>query len=104
MEDSEFHEKMMKLTNSFKSEEKKIRKQYAFSRNTVKVGDIIRDHQGFLEVDLIGATESGRSDRMPECIYRGFSMTKNQVRRKDGEKRWIIQRYVEECINQEGDV
>lgn len=50
--------------------------EYAMANNSVKIGDIITDHQYSLKVDSIRVTKSLMSDQS-ECIYQGYRLKKN---------------------------
>lgn len=56
-------------------------KEYCFSNNTVKVGDIFTDHYGSIRVEEIKALPSctGRH----QCVYFGSELTKKLETKKN---------------------
>lgn len=66
----------------------KLKKEYALSNNTVKVGDIVIDHMGAVKVEKILIY---RMDE-PSCIYRGIEYTKAGKPTKRGGRRDAYQR------------
>ena len=57
----------------------------AFSNNKVNVGDIFKDHIGYVRVEKIRATLSSIGE--PTCIYFGACLKTNFAPFKSGEKR-----------------
>ena len=67
----------------------KIRDDYAFSNNTVKVGDRVSDSSGTIEVEQIRAVDSRGSGS--QCIYVGVMITKKGKQYLNGDTRCVWQ-------------
>jgi hypothetical protein len=65
-----------------------LKRDFAFSNNTVSVGDIVTDGNKFIKVDRILCTTA---DNFPECLYLGVLVT-NEGLSNEGlsNERWII--------------
>ena len=88
MEASEFQESFTRLLEEFEFNKRVLSRDYAFSNNTIKVGDIIKSARGSILVDEVKFTVSVRGE-LPYCSYWGWLLTKEGKLRKDG-KRYII--------------
>jgi len=90
MEASEFQESFTRLLKEFEFNKRVLSRDYAFSNNTIKVGDIIKSAQGSILVDEVKFTVSVRGE-LPYCSYWGRLLTKEGKLRKDGKRRRITQ-------------
>jgi hypothetical protein len=79
-EETKAHENRLKL----------IQKEYAFSNNTVKEGDIVEDRNGKIKVEKIFYS-SGYLRGFPCCVYRGVELKKDGTPTKKGDKRDVWQ-------------
>ncbi len=52
---------------------RKLKKEYAFSNNFYKIGDIIEDHYHIIKIEKIQWTSL---TNFPECVYTGIQLTK----------------------------
>ena len=75
MNTEEFRKKKLVLQNKFAISLSKLEEDYAHANSTVKVGDLVRDHIGWIEVVKIEVTR-GFSDELPSCLYWGRILTK----------------------------
>lgn len=92
MELQEYKDKLKELTDNFDRDKSLLAKQYAFSNNTLKVGDIVGDSVSKILVEKIMYTAGGGfSNNTPECVYFGIELKKDNTPRKDGNKRKIYQ-------------
>ena len=73
-----------------KTEEMELAREYAYSNNTVKIGDIITDHIGSIKVEKIQWGFAFSRD-YSECIYTGIELKKDKTPTKRGNKRQIYQ-------------
>ena len=81
MTKEEFENKLQNLSELYKQKRTEIEKEYAFSNNPYKVGDVIEWHNKkykILSIDW-GLTFQ---DLMPSCIYRCERLTKSGRKRK----------------------
>jgi len=69
------------LKHQYDCDRIELDKDYALSHNTVKVGDVIQDHLGFIEVKEISWGVSIRTI-LPECIYTGIVLSRIQIPNK----------------------
>ena len=90
MEASEFQESFTRLLKEFEFNKRVLSRDYAFSNNTIKVGDIIKSAQGSILVDEVKFTVSVRGE-LPYCSYWGRLLTKEGKLRKDGKRCRITQ-------------
>jgi hypothetical protein len=73
----EYIAKKKALTAKFDLERNLIAKEYAFSNNTIKVGDIIFDgHERMIVESIKYVTDQLFGDRLPCCVYKGKTLTK----------------------------
>lgn len=90
MEASEFQESFTRLLEEFEFNKRVLSRDYAFSNNTIKVGDIIKSARGSILVDEVKFTVSVRGE-LPYCSYWGRLLTKEGKLRKDGKRCRITQ-------------
>jgi hypothetical protein len=95
MNPEEYKIKLKKLEEEFEYSTKGLRKQYAFSNNPYKIGDIITDNIGTIKIEKISFGSSVNSS-FPECVYFGLELTKKLIPKKNEQKRWIYQSYIQE--------
>lgn len=70
----------------------KLASEYAMANSTVKVGDIVADHIGSIQVETINVTMGvsfGPKD--PSCVYYGPMITTQGKPFKSGKKRELFQ-------------
>lgn len=66
------------LLKKHESELKVIAKEFAFSNNPYKIGDIITDHVKSIKIQQIQwSFVSFSSDKLSECVYKGIQLLKN---------------------------
>ncbi len=64
-----------------------LNREYALSHNNVKIGDIVTDHLGSVQIESIRIYHH----EPPSCIYRGTCYTKTGKPCKLGKKRDLYQ-------------
>jgi hypothetical protein len=90
MTQEEYKAKIKKLEDDFALAVKLIKKEYAFSNSTIKIGDIVVGNNTVVLVDDIKWT-SGYMSQFPHCVYYG------EKRKKDGKPSKIKNR---DCVYQ----
>jgi hypothetical protein len=87
----EYEEERERLDKEYKNNLSLLARDYAFSNNSVKVGDIISSKHGEkIVVDIIKYTSQCFRER-PMCVYYGRVITKAGIPRKDKKKLRITQ-------------
>ena len=72
--------------------------EYARSNNNVNVGDVVKDHTGFIEVKTIGVIYKYNGIE-PMCVYYGPKLTqKDKKPFKNGSDDYVLQDYLKEHI------
>lgn len=69
--------KLKELQEQFKIDEKNIIREFAFSNNPYKIGDIVTDHIGSIKIEKIKYSYSANFDELPQCVYYGIELNKN---------------------------
>ena len=83
MTKEEYNKKKTAIDTRHQLERNALMKEFAFSNNPVKIGDIITDHMESIKVEAIGVT-NGRM--YPSCTYIGLRYTKTGKPFKRGGK------------------
>lgn len=74
MENEELKDRLKRAENDYERAKIVIYKDYAYANNPYKIGDIVTDHVGSLEIMAIKVSISfGES----ECIYEGVNLKKD---------------------------
>jgi len=74
MTKEEYKIEMNQIEKRFDAEKKELYKRYAFANNPYKVGDIITDHIGSIQIQKI---QTYVSLSYPECVYTGIELNKD---------------------------
>lgn len=82
MTPEEYKEKLEKLKTDFEINKRNLAKEYAFSHNTYKIGDVITNGVNCIKIDKIKYS-MGRFGSLPECVYEGPLLKKDLTERKD---------------------
>ncbi len=82
-------EKLTALEKKYEAEKRAIQKEYAFSNNTLKVGDNVTDHNGTIKIEKIGLYLHYSSS--PSCYYEGIELKKDGTPKKGEPKRNVFQ-------------
>ena len=90
MTHEEYLEKKKQLESEHAEQLVFLAKKYAFSNNTVLVGDTVTDHIGSIIVEKIKFSQ-GSFGKPPECVYFGTSLKKDGKPFESGEKRAAYQ-------------
>ena len=69
---------------------KSLAKEYAFSNNPYKIGDVVIDKIKTIKIEKIQFTLGGFQST-PECVYTGIELTKKGDPNKKGNKRSVYQ-------------
>ena len=98
MNKQEFEDAIARIEAEAESNKIQLSQEYAFSNNSVKIGDKIKDHYQYIEVHQIKcAVYNGYSSRAnPQCVYIGKLLKKNGEPRKDGAIGRIFQHNLEQ--------
>lgn len=88
-----YFERMKKLENEFKIKKFDLIKECVEENNSYKVGDIITDHIGSIEIEKVScALPSGYE--LPCAKYYGIELKKNLEPKKKGAKRQVWQKNI----------
>lgn len=90
MKTEEYAAQLEAINSEAEAKRKALAVECAMSNNTVKVGDIIDDHIGRIQVEKISASQSGTT-RKPCCIYYGNEINKLGKPKQKNKKRWVWQ-------------
>jgi len=75
MTQEEYKKKLLELQDEFTEKKKEVAKEYAFSNNPHKIGDIITDHSGSkLKIEKIKWSYGYGA---PACVYYGIELKKD---------------------------
>ena len=91
MEYDDYKLKYDEIDNEADMKKNELDKEYAYSHNTIKVGDFITDHIGTIKVEKISYAKFNPT---PECVYIGPIYTKSGHRSKCGGIRYVFQRNI----------
>ena len=89
MTKEEYNQQMKLAEALYQSNRKQIMKEFAFSNNTVKAGDIIEDHIGSIKVELVQFCKV--SSEFPECVYTGTELKKDRTPKAKEPQRQVFQ-------------
>lgn len=87
MDLNEYKEKLEAIRKEADAKSFALAKEYALSHNTVKTGDIVKDHIGNVLVESIKIHLSSP----PSCVYFGPTLTVKLAPTKNGKKREAYQ-------------
>ena len=76
MTEKEFDKEIDALNKRYKSANAVLHREYAFSNNLVKVGDLIKDFYKIIKVEKITWTYGAVGSKLPYCVYKGIRMKK----------------------------
>lgn len=92
MTELEFDTAISDLEGEFLKRRKEIVKNYATQNNSLVVGDVVGDHSGKIQIELIKIYDSRP---YPSCVYYGPILNKDGKRNKRNEKRNVYQSNIE---------
>jgi len=98
---SEYKKRLREIKQIAGMEIAKLREECAMSNNKIELGDLVRDHKGFIRVDEIGIYIPGYTgdDTLPLCCYTGVVCApKTHVLVEDGGAETVYQPYICEVI------
>lgn len=99
MTEEQFNLTEEKLKQDYDLKRRSLAKEYAFSNNYIKIGDIIEDHYQIIKVRKIKFTiSSSISKELPYCVYEGELLTKTLKVRKRGGIGSIHQPFIKEIL------
>ncbi len=87
MTKEEYKIKAQELINNFETQKSLLAKEYAFANNSIKVGDIIKDHISSIKVEQIKYERASFLNEYPQCIYVGIELKKDLTPTKKETKR-----------------
>ena len=71
----EYDNEMQSLESEFEVKKKELMKEFAFSNNPHKIGDVVADHSGSIKIEKI---KYGKSiSNYPCCVYIGIELKKD---------------------------
>ena len=88
MEHREYNSRKMMIYQEAVEQIRKLDRKFAESGCEAKVGSIINDHQGSIEVTKIIALHNG-GNQYPCIKFQGYILKKDLMPRKDKRKRWV---------------
>jgi len=100
MNKEEYLSKQKELDNRIKLERFNLMKEYAYSNNLVKIGDIIKDHSTIIEVDKIQMSRF-LDHEVPVLEYYGKKIKKDGKFFKDNSREGIHQSNLKEINGKE---
>ncbi len=71
---AEYNEKYKILNEEYEKNIKSIKKEFAFSNNIVKTGDIIRDSYKIIKVEEVRWSTSTLNNVPSQCVYLGIEL------------------------------
>lgn len=86
----EYKNKIKEIEAEANHRKKLLMKVYCDANNPYKVGDIVKDHIGSIQIESI-AYDYGSSYSAPCCVYKGPVLKKDLTPVKRGEKRSCYQ-------------
>lgn len=89
MNKEDYDNRMQEIEKQFQTEKIKLYKDYAFSNNPYKVGDIITDHYQTIRINKMQPTVG--FNKYPAYIYIGSRLKKDLTPFKSGETGRIYQ-------------
>lgn len=78
-----------------------LRSEYALSNNPYKVGDIIEDSTDRIKIKWIEIVSNTDFENIPQCVYYGTFLDKNNEPEKTQKKRGLEQSRVRRKIEKE---
>jgi len=84
----EYDNKLKELSREFEEKKKQLYRDFAYSNNPYKEGDIFTDHIGSILIKKIGVYVSFD---LPECVYTGLELKKDGTPTKKGNIRQAYQ-------------
>jgi hypothetical protein len=88
MNQNEYSSRLVDLFNDYEFNRKSIMREFALSRNELKVGDIFIDHIGPIQIEEIRICYISSP---PQCVYYGIELKKDYTLKKTGVKRAAYQ-------------
>ena len=96
MNKEEFLKAEKALKEEFEAKEKQLLKEFAYSNNDVKIGDIITDHYKTIRVEKLLWTRSF-GNPFPCMVYRGVRLNKKgEPSKRDKEDNAVYQKNITE--------
>lgn len=91
--DKEYSEKKQELDSEYIKKTKILQREFAEFNNPYKIGDVIRDHMGRIEIKSIKWTVpvSLGLPHLPCCVYSGLVLNKNNKPGKKPKTRVVYQ-------------
>lgn len=75
MTQEQYKQQISALKEEFERRKAMISREFAFSNNTVQIGDVISDHLTIIKVENI--TWAYSIGGLPQCVYIGTQLTKS---------------------------
>lgn len=84
----EYRQARKEIIHKHKQELLELDSAYAFENNPYKIGDIVQDHIGKLQIQSIEVFWG--YDRIPFCCYRGIELNKDGTPRKRQDPKRVV--------------
>lgn len=91
MKKEEYQERLKDIETEYRHKKHDLAKKFAFSNTDVVEGDIVKDNSGAIIVDQIKFTIGHTREKLPECIFYGYELTKKMKPRKDNSRGFVCQ-------------
>ncbi len=96
MTEDEYDSQKIKVEKENRKRLLALSKEYAFTNNPIKIGDIIKDHTCKIKVEEIKFSSNSMMQKLPECVYFGSRLKKNNKPFMNGERGIIYQSNLKE--------
>ena len=83
----DYNAKLSSIDEKAKLAKREAALEYALANNTVRIGDIVKDHLGAIKVEEIKFYHVGP----PQCVYVGVVLKKDGTPTKQGKTRSVFQ-------------
>jgi hypothetical protein len=92
MTDIEYKLKLNDIEKRFEEDKRILARDYAYSNNPNKIGDIVTDHIGSIKIERIKYTLGWVSMKeLPFCVYEGIELKKDGTSTKKQNHRDVYQ-------------
>ena len=96
MTEDEYSKKKTEIEKENRKKLLVLDREYAFANSPVSIGNVIEDHSCKIKVDEIKFSSGGIMRRLPECVYSGPRLKKNNKPFMSGERDTIYQSNLKE--------
>lgn len=90
MEQQEYKERLVKIQQEAERQKRNLAVEYALSNSPYDIGDVVKDHLGYLKIEKVDVTVTFGS-QIPECVYYGVELKKDLTPMKSQTGRGVYQ-------------